>query len=70
MAHPAMKRIEETSKPQQPATRTITHSDIAALAYQLWQDRGCPDGSPEEDWYKAEEQLRDLDPPAHGELVE
>jgi hypothetical protein len=27
---------------------------IAELAYYLWRDRGCPDGSPEEDWYKAE----------------
>ena len=35
----------------------ISHSDIAALAYQLWQDRGSPIGSPEEDWYNAEQQL-------------
>lgn len=34
------------------------HNDIAALAYKLWQARGCPDGSPEEDWFKAAEQLR------------
>jgi hypothetical protein len=27
---------------------------IAELAYYLWRERGCPDGSPEEDWYKAE----------------
>ena len=33
--------------------------DIARLAYQLWQERGCPVGSPEEDWYRAEEQLLD-----------
>ena len=31
--------------------------DIACLAYQLWQERGCPNGSPDEDWYRAEEQL-------------
>lgn len=37
--------------------KAISHSDIAALAYQLWQDRGCPIGSPEEDWYNAREQL-------------
>jgi Protein of unknown function (DUF2934) len=34
------------------------HADIAALAYELWQSRGCPDGSPEEDWFHAAEQLR------------
>ena len=27
---------------------------IAELAYYLWRERGCPNGSPEEDWYKAE----------------
>jgi hypothetical protein len=33
-------------------------SDIANLAYSLWQSRGCPDGSPEEDWFRALDQLR------------
>ncbi len=32
--------------------------DIAALAYKLWQGRGCPEGSPEEDWFRAVEVLR------------
>jgi len=27
---------------------------IAELAYYLWRERGCPNGSPEEDWYRAE----------------
>ena len=30
---------------------------IASIAYGLWQSRGCPEGSPEEDWFRAEEQL-------------
>src|SRR5580692_9660976 len=34
------------------------HDDIAALAHKLWQDRGCPEGSSEEDWFHAAEQLR------------
>lgn len=34
------------------------HEDIATLAVQLWQARGCPDGSPQEDWFHAVEQLR------------
>jgi hypothetical protein len=34
------------------------HEDIAALAHKLWEARGCPDGSPEEDWFHAAEQLR------------
>lgn len=35
-----------------PADQSV----IAALAYQLWQDRGCPIGSPDEDWFEAEKQ--------------
>lgn len=34
------------------------HDDIAALARELWQARGCPDGSPQVDWYRAVEELR------------
>jgi hypothetical protein len=34
------------------------HAEIAALAHELWQARGCPEGSPEEDWYRAAEELR------------
>jgi Protein of unknown function (DUF2934) len=34
------------------------HSDIAALAHQLWIERGSPEGSPEVDWNKAVEELR------------
>lgn len=37
---------------------TFGHNDIAALAYELWRARGCPDGSPEEDWFRAAEELR------------
>jgi len=37
---------------------TFGHDDIAALAHKLWQARGCPQGSPEEDWFHAAEQLR------------
>jgi len=37
---------------------TFGHAEIAALAHELWQARGCPDGSPEEDWFHAAEELR------------
>ncbi len=32
--------------------------EIALLAYQLWQERGCPIGTPEEDWSRAETELQ------------
>jgi hypothetical protein len=34
------------------------HHDIEALAHKLWEARGCPDGSPEEDWFQAVKVLR------------
>jgi hypothetical protein len=34
------------------------HKDIATLAHKLWQDRGCPEGSAEEDWRQAAHELR------------
>ena len=37
---------------------TFGHEDIAALAHALWQARGCPEGSPEEDWFQAAQELR------------
>lgn len=35
-----------------------THEDIALLAYALWQERGCPEGSSDEDWFNAEQELK------------
>jgi len=34
-----------------------TDTGVAALAYSLWVARGCPMGSPDEDWFAAEAQL-------------
>ena len=33
---------------------------IAMIAYSLWEARGRPFGSPEEDWLMAERELRAL----------
>ena len=35
-----------------------THEEIARLAYQLWEERGRPEGSPELDWERAEAALQ------------
>lgn len=35
----------------------IAFEKTAALAYQLWNERGCPIGSPDEDWFRAELKL-------------
>ena len=39
-------------------TRNIPHEEIALRAHRLWEARGCPIASPEEDWLRAEEELR------------
>jgi hypothetical protein len=33
------------------------HEDIAALAYALWQEKGCPEGAHEQHWLRAEREL-------------
>ena len=34
------------------------HDVVSALAYELWLQRGCPLGSPELDWFSAEEVVK------------
>src|ERR1017187_3671932 len=40
------------------ATVSPTESEIATIAYQLWLDDGCPVGSDQEDWLRAEAMLK------------
>jgi hypothetical protein len=35
----------------------VSEDEIAELAYELWQERGSPHGSPDEDWLEAENWL-------------
>ena len=37
----------------------LEHERIATLAYFYWQQRGCPEGSPEDDWFRAEHEIRE-----------
>jgi len=39
-----------------------THEEIAQRAYQVWEHRGRRDGHAEDDWIRAEFELRALDP--------
>ena len=34
-----------------------SYDEIARLAHRFWEERGCPDGSAEEDWLRAEKAL-------------
>jgi hypothetical protein len=46
----------ESTEPN--ATDTIDETTIAALAYHFWQERGCPIGSDQEDWFRAVNDLK------------
>lgn len=50
----------EVEKLQEAAKSPIIADAIEELAYRYWLERGCPYGSPEDDWYRAERELRAL----------
>jgi hypothetical protein len=35
-----------------------TELQVAELAYSYWEARGCQGGSPWDDWFRAEEELK------------
>ena len=56
-ADPQRNADQEIAEP----TNDLREQDIAALAYELWEARGCPEGSPEIDWFAALEKLKSRD---------
>lgn len=62
LEHSNMAYLEVQTEHQkigaEPANNGIVSQDIAMRAYKLWQDRGCPAGAPEEDWFRAIEELK------------
>jgi len=46
----------ETAAPV--AVYVPSNEEIAKLAYSYWESRGCQGGCPEEDWIRAEAELR------------
>ena len=62
---PITERKSETANPNRPTVQAVrshesealTHDQVAKLAYALWQQRGCPYGSPDFDWLEAEQKL-------------
>jgi hypothetical protein len=58
----AMEHTGEQAATQH-GVHTFGHQEIAELAYELWQSRGCPDGSSDTDWFQAVHTLRAR---AHG----
>jgi hypothetical protein len=53
------KTIEAKLDKKNPGTQQEPdQAEIAALAYEFWIERGSPHGSHEEDWHRAEAELR------------
>jgi hypothetical protein len=54
---PAAKKT--TVAPATPVTHAEpTREEITRLAEKFWMERGRPEGSPELDWLRAEQELR------------
>jgi Protein of unknown function (DUF2934) len=53
-----------TAKKRKPAAKKLTpavepsREEIARLAERYWAERGWPEGSPEQDWLRAEQELK------------
>ncbi|MGD0788708.1 MAG: DUF2934 domain-containing protein [Terracidiphilus sp.] len=64
-----VKKTKATAKPSKASTKqTIvakaakpaapSREEIQRLAEKYWAERGCPEGSAEQDWLRAEQELR------------
>jgi hypothetical protein len=67
MAKPSVQTaVESISPPMVPEEASLVSSDgetnknldLATVAYQLWEERGRPEGDPDCDWYEAERLIR------------
>jgi len=43
---------------QRTLSEGLEGKGVSALAYLFWEERGCPIGSPQEDWFRAEETFK------------
>ena len=63
MSKHAMKHVQYKVRADAGHERHAAHvtnldpNAIAIRAYELWRQRGSPQGSPETDWFEAERQL-------------
>jgi hypothetical protein len=53
----ALQELAETML-SDAATVSPAESEISTVAYRLWLDNGCPVGSDQEDWLRAEAMLK------------
>jgi len=44
--------------PSAEIAKPVSHDDVARLAHRFWSERGFQHGHHEEDWFRAERELR------------
>ena len=54
----AQEVVVELPQVQPGASDCPEAEEVARLAHQYWLERGSPIGTPEEDWFRAEEEFR------------
>ena len=54
----AAKPRKRTAKKEALSPPSPPREEIARLAEKYWAERGWPHGSPEQDWLRAEQELR------------
>jgi hypothetical protein len=52
-----MAVVRDDAKELEERSGGIFHDRIEERAHELWEARGCPDGSPEVDWFQAEQEM-------------
>jgi hypothetical protein len=50
--------LQATNQTALPGCSVSEYEQIALLAYSFWASRGYQGGSPEEDWFRAEQEVR------------
>jgi predicted chitinase len=60
--------MRESASLEEAPIKLEMHKKIARLAYSYWEAAGCPSGSAEQDWLRAERHLDggQSDAEAHG----
>ena len=49
--------MPEEQEAQQVEALSSPEDEVRLLAYQYWEERGCPNDSAEEDWIRAEQEI-------------
>ena len=55
---PELALDAEVTEQDRPEPASSLRDQIALVAYSHWEARGCPFGSAEEDWSRAEQEIR------------